>query len=191
MGDKDHSRTPLARGVRVVLRVPVESDRPELEALRRASREWLAPWEPFTPEGRLQDDATFAERAIATAETDTGRRHLVCLASTGQIAGMCNLSQVFRGPFDNAVMGWWRGPMFGGQGLMTEGIGLVLGRAFGELGLHRVEANIMPRNAPSKALAERCGFRLEGYSPNYLQIAGAWEGHDRYAMTTEDWDLRG
>lgn len=190
MGDIDHSRMPLSRGVRVFLRVPVEGDRGELEALRRASRAFLAPWEPFTPEGRLQDDASFADRAISSAATETGQRHLVCESGTGRIAGMCNLSQIFRGPFDNAVMGWWRGPMFGGHGLMTEGITLVLARAFGELGLHRVEANIMPRNAPSKALAERCGFRLEGYSPNYLQIAGAWEGHDRYAMTREDWERR-
>jgi len=182
-------RAPLLSGARVLIRHPVDADRAELTALRAASRAWLAPWEPHTPEGGVIDDHQFVDRAIATADTQTGQRHVICRLDSGAIAGMCNLSQIFRGPFDNAVMGYWRGPAFGGRGLMTEGIALVLERAFGGLRLHRVEANIMPRNAPSKALAARCGFRFEGFSPNYLQIAGRWEGHDRYAITAEDWAM--
>ena len=183
-------RAPLLSGARGHIRHPGESDREVVIRVRRASREWLAPWEPWTPEGAMTEDDAFADRAISTADTPTGQRHLVCLSESGTILGMCNLSQIVRGPFDNAVMGWWRTPSSGGRGLMTEGVGLVLRRAFESLALHRVEANVMPRNRASKALAARCGFRFEGYSPNYLQIAGRWEGHDRYAMTAEDWAVR-
>ena len=58
---------------------------------------------------------------------------------------------------------------------------------FGELGLHRVEANIQPGNAPSIALAEGAGFKREGFSPRYLKIGGRWRDHERYAILAEDW----
>ena len=63
----------------------------------------------------------------------------------------------------------------------------MLRHAFGRLGLHRVEANIQPHNQPSRVVAQRNGFQLEGFSPRYLQIAGVWADHERWAITIEDW----
>jgi ribosomal-protein-alanine N-acetyltransferase len=70
---------------------------------------------------------------------------------------------------------------------MKAGIQLVIARAFGAYRLHRLEANIQPTNAPSIALVKGLGFRLEGYSPAYLRIAGRWRDHERWALTVEDW----
>jgi ribosomal-protein-alanine N-acetyltransferase len=72
---------------------------------------------------------------------------------------------------------------------MTEGVALAVAYAFGTLGLHRVEANIRPENAPSRALVQRLGFRQEGYSPRYLKIGGRWRDHERWAMLREDWRM--
>ena len=49
--------------------------------------------------------------------------------------------------------------MIGGT-VMSDGLGLVLRRAFGDLGLHRIEANLQPGNTRSRRLFERAGFRL-------------------------------
>ena len=71
-------------------------------------------------------------------------------------------------------------------GYMAEGLGLALRRAFTDLGLHRLEANIQPVNDRSIALVRSAGFRLEGYSPRFLKIAGRWRDHERWAITVED-----
>jgi ribosomal-protein-alanine N-acetyltransferase len=70
---------------------------------------------------------------------------------------------------------------------MTEALRLGLWYAFRDLMLHRVEANIVPENAASVALARRCGLRREGYSPRLLRINGRWRDHERWALTVEDW----
>ena len=70
---------------------------------------------------------------------------------------------------------------------MSEALQLVLREAFETLGLHRVEANIQPGNRGSIALARRAGFKLEGFSPGYLKIAGEWRDHERWALRAETW----
>ena len=60
------------------------------------------------------------------------------------------------------------------------------GFAFRRLGLHRVQAAVMPRNAASIRVLEKNGFRREGLAPRYLRINGEWEDHLIFARTAED-----
>ena len=87
-------------------------------------------------------------------------------------------------------LGYAAGKTYAGNGYMREGIDLVLRRAFADLKLHRIEANIQPGNATSLALAGGAGFRREGFSPRYLKIGGRWRDHERWAILVEEWVAR-
>jgi ribosomal-protein-alanine N-acetyltransferase len=103
--------------------------------------------------------------------------------------GSITLSEIVRGRFESAYIGYQIGAPFARQGYMTEALALALQIAFGRLRLHRVEANIQPRNVASIALVRRAGFRREGLSRRYLKIGGRWRDHERWALLAEEWRM--
>jgi ribosomal-protein-alanine N-acetyltransferase len=171
----------LLVGSRVLIRDLTSDDRDELIALNRASRRFYEGW--VSPPTTLEQFAAYLERC----RHDDFASFLVCRKNDGAIIGAVNLSQIARGNFQSAYMGFYVGAPFAGQGYMVEALRLVLEYAFGELKLHRLEANIQPDNATSIALIKRLGFALEGYSRRYLKIAGRWRDHERWAILAENW----
>lgn len=165
-------------GRRIGIRPPRRSDWREWVELRRASLELHRPWEPWP---FLEPD-----RELFRAQLSKTAFVLVRLEDT-RLVGQVNVNLIVRGPFQNGCLGYWIGAPFAGQGYMAEGVALVLHQCFTALGLHRVEANIIPDNHASLAVARKCGFRHEGFSPRFLQIGGAWRDHERFALTAEDW----
>jgi ribosomal-protein-alanine N-acetyltransferase len=103
------------------------------------------------------------------------------------IAGVINITEIVRGALCSGYLGYYAFAPHHGRGYMRAGLEVVIRLAFRQHGLHRLEANIQPENRRSIALVQGLGFRLEGYSPRYLKIAGRWRDHERWAMTTEDW----
>jgi ribosomal-protein-alanine N-acetyltransferase len=172
----------------VSIRPPLPGDAEAFVAAVARSRElhhpWVAPW-PST-----KAYAGWLERIAARTPHQRMAGFLV-LAGDG-IGGYVNASEIVRGAFDNAYLGYAAFAHWAGRGVMRRGLALVVDRCFapesaGGLALHRVEANIQPGNEPSKRLARSLGFRLEGLSPRYLRIEGAWRDHERYALTAEEW----
>jgi len=98
-----------------------------------------------------------------------------------------NVSEIVRGSFQSAYLGYYAFEPFAGRGFLRSGLSLVIAHCFGELRLHRLEANIQPDNARSIALVKSLGFRLEGFSPRYLKIGGRWRDHERWALLSDDW----
>ena len=172
---------PWLAGRQIFLRPPKAGDMAEFTALNRASvrlhRGWVSP--PTT--------AKAYSVYLARTRQPNNELHFLCRREGGAIAGAINLSQLVRGAFQSAFLGYYIGAPFAGRGYMTEAMRLMLRHAFRHLKLHRVEANIQPGNAASRALVVRAGFRLEGFSRRYLKIAGRWRDHERWAMTVEDW----
>ena len=102
------------------------------------------------------------------------------------LVGVFHISEIIRGAFQNAFLGFYGVKAFSGQGYMSAALKLVQKKVFTELGLHRIEANIQPDNTRSLQLVKKCGFRYEGFSPRYLKINGVWRGHEHWTMTAED-----
>jgi ribosomal-protein-alanine N-acetyltransferase len=169
---------------RVYLRPPSASDEREFLAGMRTSSELHRPW--LYPPLSSADFAQFLERA-ARSSSDF---QLACRVEDNAIAGFINLSEIVRGNFLSAFVGYGAVMAYAGKGYLREGMELVLAHAFGPLGLHRVEANIQPENLASIALAKRCGFELEGFSRRYLRIGGEWCDHQRWAIRSEPWRAR-
>lgn len=173
----------LSTTERVALRHLTAGDVEALLALARESRDLHRPW-AYPPERRDQ-----VEDLLARSRRDDFEGLVACRLDTEEVVGVLNVSQVIRGAFQSAFLGYYAHARHAGQGYMREAIGLVLAHAFGPVGLHRLEVNIQPGNAASVALAVGAGFRLEGFSPRYLQVGGRWRDHERYALTSEE--LRG
>jgi len=147
----------------------------------RASRSQLHPWaDPADTPGRF---AAYLERAARADHACFLIRHRSC----GELVGFVNINSIVRSALQSGFLGYAGFASHAGRGLMTAGLRAVVSTAFGEMGLHRLEANIQPDNARSLALVRRLGFRQEGFSPHYLMIDGQWRDHERWAVLADEW----
>jgi len=176
---------PQLRTERSRIRLPEEADAPALLRYRVANRTHLAPWEPLREEAfyTLEHCVRSIADGRELARQDRSYPCLVYGPDETEILATFTLAHVMRGPFQACLLGYGAAAQVQGQGLMHEALQAGLHWAFGELGLHRVMANHMPRNERSARLLARLGFEREGYAKRYLQIAGVWEDHVLTART--------
>lgn len=165
----------------VILSAPTSADADEFIAAVRESRELHGSWIE-APDSHTR----FAGFLLQSARDDHAA-YLLRHASCSKLVGYVNVSNIVRGAFQSAYLGYGAFASHAGRGLMTLGLRSIIDTAFGELGLHRLEANIQPANARSLALIQRLGFHKEGYSPRYLRLDGDWRDHERWALRVEDW----
>ena len=169
----------VGRTARLDVRHPSGDDRATVVEASRRSRHLHHPW-LVAP---TDDDAYDAY----VRRLRSPRHHgFLLVERDGPAVGIVNVSDIILGSFRSAHLSYYAFSGSEGRGLMGEGTRFVVGHALGPLGLHRLEANIQPANEPSRRLARACGFRLEGFSPNYLTVDGAWRDHERWAITGED-----
>jgi len=181
-------------GKRVLLRSLEASDFDKWQEVRRRNADWLTRWEPMrlpsTPDV-VEDPQAFRVRCSARQrDRQLGTGYGLAMFVGGEFAGEINLNSVQRGPFQSCYIGYWIDEAKAGNGYTPEGVVVVMRYAFEELHLHRVQAAIVPRNAPSRRVVDKLELREEGLAKRYLEIAGVWEDHIRYAMTSEEWAQR-
>ena len=155
-------------------------DRAAFLAAARASAELHRPWaSPPTT------DAAF-DAYLTRAGDEAMSCLLVVRADDGALAGVYNLSEIVRGSFQNAYLGYYAFVPHAGTGAMRDAMPLVFAHAFDELGLHRLQANVQPGNERSRRLLEATGWREEGTAERYLLIDGVWRDHVMYAITADE-----
>jgi ribosomal-protein-alanine N-acetyltransferase len=161
-----------------VIRLLAPADADELAALFLANREFLAPYNPDHPE------------SLFTAEGQRDRirlaEHPYGIVDEGSLAGTISLSNLVRGPFQSATVGYWVDEARRGRGLATRAVAAIAELAFGELELHRLEAPTLIDNLSSQRVLTKNRFTRIGLAPRYLHISGAWRDHLLYRRTAED-----
>jgi [ribosomal protein S5]-alanine N-acetyltransferase len=185
--------TPLAalHTERLVLRASGPALAAALADYHRRNRRAHAAWSPPSPEGLFTVDGQ-SERLEAAAKAEAAGTQIGWLLSLRDdehaVIGQARFSQISRGPFCNAMLGYSIDAVHEGRGLMGEALTAALADAFGpRVVLHRVQANARPENTRSLALLERLGFEREGLAREYLFIDGAWRDHVLTALRAPGW----
>ncbi len=180
---------------RLLVRPLAARDREEWVRVHAASEELFRPWYPAREPGTALDDVFTSqiERA-AQGLRDGSQARFVGVLADGRIGGFFNLSDVVYGVFRNGYAGWSVNVEVAGRGIATEGVRALLDLAFAPppegLGLHRVQANVIPTNGASLRVAQKAGFRREGLALRYLRIAGKWRDHVMFAKLADEHTLR-
>ncbi len=157
-------------------------DAEELATLYGANREFLASNEPvrppdfFTAEGQRQ-------RIEARAADGF---HQFAIVDGGGIAGTINLFHIVREALQSGTIGYWVDHSRNGQGLATAAVGEILGYAFDELDLHRVEAATLVDNLPSQRVLEKNRFERIGLARRFLRIDDEWRDFLLFQRLSDD-----
>jgi ribosomal-protein-alanine N-acetyltransferase len=119
-------------------------------------------------------------------EARAGRMLPFAVTLDGELVGQLTVSGIAWGSLRSAHAGYWVDRRVAGRGVIPTALALAVDHCFFSVGLHRIEINIRPENAPSLRVAHKLGFRPEGLRPRYLHIDGAWRDHASFALTVED-----
>jgi ribosomal-protein-alanine N-acetyltransferase len=166
----------------------------DIAPYRRAvtqSRERLIRWNPVDP------DDLGRHLSLQSRDRRTFLIHALNSECDHDIVGKVNVTDVVRGRFESAAMGYDAYDPYAGRGLFAEGLRLVLSLVFtpetdGGMGLHRVAAAVQPDNVRSAGLLRSLGFQREGFSPRMLWLPGpdgdhGWQDHVSYVVRRDEW----
>lgn len=182
------SSLPHIKTERLLLKL-LEPHRSDLMIdFRVANRDYLKTWEPRRPEEFFTLD--FWGRQLRHVVQDYHDGNSLCLVimdkSDAVVMGVCNFTNIVRGTFLACQLGYALAEKHQGQGVMFEALTQAVDFVFRQMGLHRIMAAYMPRNARSGRLLQRLQFVEEGKAIKYLNIDGRWEDHVLTSLVNPD-----
>lgn len=146
----------------------------------KRNRDFLEAFEPVRSEEFFSSkyQQTVLKKEMAEYEARTAFRfYILSVEQPTKIIGIIGLNNVVWGAFCSAFLGYKLDKDFANKRYMSMAVGMLTRYAFEELGLHRIEANVMPKNKASLRVLEKNHFVNEGISKYYLNINGVWEDH--------------
>ncbi|MEU3401566.1 GNAT family N-acetyltransferase [Streptomyces filamentosus] len=126
----------------------------------------------------------YTAQGQAARLADGGRRWFA--VDGERIVGCATLSGIVEGPFRSASLGYWVDGGYTGRGIAGALVDEVLRAAEETLGLHRIEACVLPYNHASLRVLARAGFERIGFAPRYLHIDGEWRDHQLFQRILHD-----
>ena len=169
----------------VTVRLVGPDDVPTLTALLAANREHLAPWDPARPEEYWTEEFQRQDTARLLDLHRLGGILPGVVLLDGEPVGRISVNNVVRGPFLSGDLGYWVARHVTGRGVATAAVAAMTGWAFGEAGLHRLQAGTLLHNAASQRVLRTSGFTPIGVAPRYLRIAGEWQDHLLFQLLHE------
>ena len=176
-----------AESDRLQLKTVSEDHAAEVLAFVQRNRVFFKVWEPARTEEYYTlagQERLLADDRVATASGSKLKLWLF-LKSDSRLIGHVHFSNIVRGPFQSCFLSYALDEAEKGKGYMTEALERATRILFQYEQLHRIEANVMPRNVRSLAVLERLGFRNEGLARRYLKINGTWEDHIHMVLLNE------
>jgi ribosomal-protein-alanine N-acetyltransferase len=186
--DIEHLELPTARLILKVL--GPEFARLSLDYYTR-NRAFLAEWNPLPAPDfytlphhreRLRAELDLIEHDRMVRFWLFKREDVAFDTAIGNIA----FNNIVRGAFQSCHLGYQLDEREVNQGFITEALWRAIEYAFDDMKLHRIEANIMPRNLRSRRVVEKLGFVEEGLAKHYLKINGVWEDHIHYVLLNDE-----
>ncbi len=173
---------------RLVLKTLDESGAGDVLDYYSRNRDFLEEWEPkrgedFYTEAFHRDELIRERRCM---DEGSMLKLWICKAAEEKLIGFASFSNIVRGPFLSCFLGYKLDKDELNKAYMTEALRAGIGVMFNDYGLHRIEANIMPKNARSLRVVEKLGFYNEGYAKKYLKINGVWEDHIHMVLLNDN-----
>ncbi|HSP46690.1 MAG TPA: GNAT family N-acetyltransferase [Clostridiaceae bacterium] len=173
---------------RLVLKVLEEKDAGMVLEYYDRNREFLKEWEPVRTDAFYEK--AFHEKELREdmkkMEKREGLRLWIFLkGEETRVIGAVAFSNIVRGVFQSCHLGYKLDRDAVGKGYAREAVARGVRIMFDEHHLHRIEANIMPRNTSSRRVVESLGFEAEGLARKYLRIGGVWEDHIHWVILNE------
>ena len=177
---------------RLVLKSVNGSDSGKLYDFLMRNREFFKPWSPAYPDD--YDTPGYHHKTAQNIEEETiaGRQLKFAVykkENPDVIFGTVALSNIIKGAFLSCFLGYRIDEKENSKGYATEALREAVNFTFEVIKLHRVEANIIPRNKASIRVMEKLGFINEGISKKYLKINGIWEDHLHYVLLNSKYEL--
>lgn len=153
------------------------------------NKEFFAPFDPCHPAEFYTVDYQRKElrkSAEASAQGSEYRYWVSLKEEPEKIIGLVGATGIILGAFRSCFLSYKLDADYLRRGLMSEAVGAFVEALFSDLKLHRVEANILPRNTPSLGVVRKLGFENEGLARAYLRINGVWEDHIHMVKINEE-----
>ena len=173
---------------RLILRQLQVDESNQLSDYLQRNKNFLKEWEPLREQNYYLAESikTIIENENNSAKNKTSLCLYIFNKGEDKIIGNVSLTNIVYGVFQSCYLGYKLDETEINSGKMTEALEKLIEIAFEEYKLHRIEANIIPKNIRSLKVIKKLGFIEEGLSKKYLKINGKWEDHFHFVLLNEE-----